>query len=84
MRRKPHLVNRLHAQRAATPMLAFLLPLADPERRSVGVAQRSIEILIGRLITDEAFRDALSNRFSTPLNSPKTASGPDWPVRDRS
>ena len=33
-------------------------PRAFSRETGAGVAQRSIEILIGRLITDEAFRDA--------------------------
>ena len=37
--------------------MAFRLPRVRVERRR-NVAQRSIEILIGRLITDEAFRRA--------------------------
>jgi hypothetical protein len=31
------------------------------------VAQRSIEILVGRLITDEAFRSAFRNHLETTL-----------------
>ena len=36
-------------------------------RRAVNVAQRSIEILVGRLITDEAFRAAFLRNRSLAL-----------------
>jgi hypothetical protein len=45
--------------------LASLLPYL-PVERQVDVSQRSIEILIGRLITDEAFRSVF-------LQHPKSA-----------
>ena len=45
------------AAAALFSLLAVRLPTVCSERRQ-DVAQRSIEILIGRLVTDEAFRSA--------------------------
>jgi hypothetical protein len=40
--------------------LAVRLRCGVPERRTHTLAQRSIEILVGRLVTDEAFRHAFA------------------------
>jgi len=49
--------------------VAGCLPNGSPERRTVTVSQRNIELLIGRLLTDEAFRAAFVRNIAQTLTA---------------